>query len=150
MNKSEWKWIVCHSWHSQLPGVLIYPMFYNKGTVMFPLHFKELFLGHSGRKLDLQFMCGSMTFLYLHLKEEQLYISHKKFEPFAPVLDILGCKVDTYRVHTNSDKMAKVRNWAIPRDHNKVLQFLSLVEYLAHFMHILRSTADNLQQPPAF
>src|SRR5260221_4023223 len=58
-----------------------------------------------------------LTFLsgvYLHLKEEQLYISCKKFESFAPVLDILGCKVDTYGVHANSDKMAKVRNLAVP------------------------------------
>src|SRR5260221_4678785 len=78
-----------------------------------------------------------LMWVYLHLKEEQLYISHKKFEPFAPVLDILGCKVDTYGVHTNSDKMAKVRNWAIPKDHNEVLQFLGLVEYLACFMPML-------------
>src|SRR5260221_888729 len=41
-----------------------------------------------------------LMWVYLHLKEEQLYISHKKFEPFAPVLDILGCKVDTYYMLT--------------------------------------------------
>jgi len=66
-----------------------------------------------------------------------MYIEAYKFEPFAPVLDILGCKVDTYGVHADSDKMAKVRNWAIPRDHNEVLQFLGPVEYLACFMPML-------------
>src|SRR5258708_8695963 len=75
-----------------------------------------------------------LMWVYLCLKEEQLYISCKKFEPFAPILDILGCKVDTYRVHADSDKMAKVRNWAILKDHNEVLQFLGLEEYLANFM----------------
>src|SRR5258707_14698255 len=86
-----------------------------------------------------------LMWVYLHLKEEQLYISHKKFEPFAPVLDILGCKVDTYGVHTNSDKMAKVRNWAIPKDHNEILQFLGLVEYLAHFMQNVSTFSSPLQ-----
>ncbi len=86
-----------------------------------------------------------LMWVYLHLKEEQLYISHKKFEPFAPILDILGCKVDTYRVHADSDKMAKVRNWAVPRDHNEVLQFLGLIEYLAHFMPNVSAFSGLLQ-----
>ncbi len=86
-----------------------------------------------------------LMWVYLCLKEEWLYISHKKFEPFAPVLDILGCKVDMYRVHTNSDKMAKVRNWAILKDHNEVLQFLGLVEYLAHFMPNVSAFSGPLQ-----
>jgi len=86
-----------------------------------------------------------LMWVYLHLKEEWLYISQKKFEPFAPILDILGCKVDTYRVHTDSDKMAKVRNWAIPKDHNEVLWFLGLVEYLAHFMPNVSAFSGLLQ-----
>ena len=50
---------------------------------------------------DTVLKCGErLMWVYLHLKEEQLYISRKKFEPFAPVLDILGCKVDTYGVLT--------------------------------------------------
>src|SRR5258708_258078 len=86
-----------------------------------------------------------LMWVYLHLKEEWLYISCKKFEPFAPILDILGCKVDTHGVHTNSDKMAKVRNWPIPKDHNEVLQFLGLVEYLAHFMPNVSAFSGLLQ-----
>ena len=55
-----------------------------------------------------------------HLKDEKLYISKKKFDPFAPVLDILGCKVDTHGVHTDSDKLAKLRDWQVPMDHTEV------------------------------
>jgi hypothetical protein len=45
--------------------------------------------------------------IYTHLKDEKLYISLRKFEPFAPVLDILGCKVDSNGIHTDSDKLGK-------------------------------------------
>src|SRR5258708_39912828 len=37
-----------------------------------------------------------LLWVYTCLKEECLYISSKKFQPFTPVLDILGCKVDTH------------------------------------------------------
>ncbi len=71
--------------------------------------------------------------LWVHdrLKSERLYISRKKFEPFGPVLDILGCKVDSDGVHADSDKMAKLRAWHEPADHWEVLRFLGLIEYLA-------------------
>jgi hypothetical protein len=52
-----------------------------------------------------------LLWVYQHLKDEQLFISCKKFEPFAPVLDILGCKVDGHGVHVDSDKMAKLHDW---------------------------------------
>ena len=52
-----------------------------------------------------------LLWTYTHLKDEKLYISKKKFDPFALILDILGCKVDTHRVHTNSNKLAKLRDW---------------------------------------
>src|SRR5260221_6492847 len=41
--------------------------------------------------------------------------------------------------------MAKVRNWAIPKDYNEVLQFLDLVEYLAHFMPNVSAFSGPLQ-----
>ncbi len=52
-----------------------------------------------------------LLWTYTHLKDKKLYISKKKFDPFALILDILGCKVDTHRVHTNSNKLAKLRDW---------------------------------------
>jgi hypothetical protein len=52
-----------------------------------------------------------LLWVYQRLKDERLFISRKKFEQFALVLDILGCKVDGHGVHADSDKMAKLRNW---------------------------------------
>src|SRR5260370_38631906 len=86
-----------------------------------------------------------LMWVYLHLKEEQLYISWKKFEPFAPILDILGCKVDMYGVHADSDKMAKVRNWATLKAHSELVQFLGLVDYFAHFMPTVTSFSSLLR-----
>ena len=71
-----------------------------------------------------------LLWVHSRLKAEWLFISCKKFELLALVLDILGCK----GVHANSDKMSKVQNWHEPTDHREVLHFLGLVEYLAHFM----------------
>jgi len=58
----------------------------------------------------------------------------KKFDPYAPILDILGCKVDLNGIHADSDKLAKIRNWCIPKDHTEVLRFLGLIEYLTWFL----------------
>ena len=62
-----------------------------------------------------------LLWVYAHLKDEKLYISKKKFDPFAPILDILGCKVDAHGVHADSDKLAKLRDWQVPKDHMEVL-----------------------------
>ena len=86
-----------------------------------------------------------LLWVYSRLKAERLYISRKKFEPLAPVLDILGCKVDSHGVHANSDKMSKVRNWREPTDHREVLRFLGLVEYLARFMPNVSAYTGPLQ-----
>src|SRR6266436_3732449 len=67
--------------------------------------------------------------LYTHLRDKKLFISKKKFDPFAPVLDILGCKVDAHGVHVDLDKLTKLRNWHVPADHMEVLCFLGLIEY---------------------
>src|SRR5260370_3001914 len=75
-----------------------------------------------------------LLWVYEHLKEEKLYISCKKFDPYAQVLDILGCKVDSNGIHMDLDKLSKIRNWRMPKDHIEVLQFLGLIEYLAHFL----------------
>lgn len=72
-----------------------------------------------------------LLWVYLRLEAEHLYISQKKFEPLAPVLDILGSRVDGHGVHADSNKMAKIREWREPCDHKEVLRFLGLIEYLA-------------------
>src|SRR6266436_2936350 len=86
-----------------------------------------------------------LLWVYTCLRDEKLYISKKKFNPFAPILDILGCKVDAHRVHTDSDKLAKLWDWQVPRDHMEVLCFLGLIEYLAHFLPNISAYTGPLQ-----
>jgi hypothetical protein len=83
--------------------------------------------------------------IYTRLKDEKLYISPKKFEPFAPVLDILGCKVDSNGIHADSDKLKKIRNWRTPENHTEVLRFLGLIEYLAKFLPNISAYTGPLQ-----
>src|SRR5260370_38250662 len=86
-----------------------------------------------------------LLWVYECLKEEKLYISHKKFDPYAQVLDILGCKVDSNGIHADSDKLSKIRNWHTPKDHIGVLQFLGLIENLAHFLPNIGAFTELLQ-----
>jgi hypothetical protein len=64
----------------------------------------------------------------------KFYISRKKFQPFALVLDVLGSRMDEQGIHMQSDKMEKIQNWHEPEDHTGVLRFLGLIEYLLIFM----------------
>src|SRR5260370_29728864 len=68
-----------------------------------------------------------------------------KFDPYALILDILGCKIDSHRIHADSDKLAKFRNWCTPKDHTEVLQFLGLIEYLSHFLPNIGAYMGPLQ-----
>ncbi len=86
-----------------------------------------------------------LLWVYTRLKDKKLYISKKKFDPFAPVLDILGCKVDAHRVHADSNKLAKLRDWRVPKDHTEVLCFLGLIEYLACFLPNISAYMGPLQ-----
>src|SRR5260370_40079217 len=79
------------------------------------------------------------------LNQKKLYISHKKFEPYVEVLDILGCKVDSNGIHVDMDKLTKIRNWHTARDHIEVLQFLGLIEYLAWFLPNIGAYMGPLQ-----
>ena len=60
-------------------------------------------------------------------------------------MDILGCKVDSNGIHMDADKLAKIRNWHVPKDHTEVLRFLGLIEYLAHFLPNIGAYMGPLQ-----
>ena len=49
-------------------------------------------------------------------------------------MDCLRHRIDDRGVHTDSDKMACIHEWHMPRNHKDVQRFLGLVQYLAHFM----------------
>src|SRR5258708_8783778 len=86
-----------------------------------------------------------LLWVYTHLKEEKLFISQKKFDPYTPILDILGCKVDSHGVHAHDDKLVKLRNWQTPMDHMEVLHFLGMIEYLARFLPNIGAYTGPLQ-----
>ena len=63
----------------------------------------------------------ALLWLYNRLKGAKFYISQKKFQPFAPILDVLGSHMDEQGIHTQVDKMEKICNWQEPVDHTGVL-----------------------------
>ena len=68
------------------------------------------------------------------LKENKMYLSRKKCDLFSNHMDCLGHLVDDRGLHADLDKMARVRDWPVPRNYHDVQRFLGLVQYLAHFM----------------
>ena len=103
--------------------------------------FDDIFIGMD----TIQEHNDQLIWVYECLKMEKLYISRKFFDPYAPVLDILGCKVDSNGIHADADKLSKIRNWCTPKDHTEVLQFLGLIEYLACFLPNIGAYTGPLQ-----
>src|SRR6266705_2598616 len=50
----------------------------------------------------------ALLWLYNRLKQAKFYISRKKFQPFALVLDVLGSCMDEQGIHMQLDKMEKI------------------------------------------
>jgi len=87
----------------------------------------------------------ALLWLFTRLKGAKFYISWKKFQLFAPILDVLGSRMDEQGIHAQADKMEKIRNWREPVDHTGVLRFLGMVEYLSIFMPNVSSYTGPLQ-----
>jgi RNase H-like domain found in reverse transcriptase/Reverse transcriptase (RNA-dependent DNA polymerase)/Integrase zinc binding domain len=68
------------------------------------------------------------------LHENRLFLEHAKCDLYSQHMDCLGHLIDDHGLHTDTDKMAHVRNWCTPRSHKDMQRFLGLVQYLAHFM----------------
>jgi RNase H-like domain found in reverse transcriptase len=49
-------------------------------------------------------------------------------------MDCLGHRIDNQGLHADSSKMARILEWRTPQSYPKVLRFIGLVKYLAHFM----------------
>lgn len=73
------------------------------------------------------------------LQENKLYLSPTKCALFSARVLCLGHVIDDKGLHADTDKMARVRNWPVPRNYHDVQRFLGLVQYLAHFMPNLAS-----------
>jgi hypothetical protein len=78
------------------------------------------------------------------LMDEGLYISSKKLDIYSTSLNCLGHTIDENGLHSDSSKMARIRNWPTPASYCDVQQFLGLVQYLQHFMPDVSSYASIL------
>jgi hypothetical protein len=68
------------------------------------------------------------------LRKAKLYLKDSKVLLYAKSMDCLGHLIDDDGLHVDSDKMAKIREWRVPRDYHNVQRFLGMVQYLANFM----------------
>ena len=68
------------------------------------------------------------------LMKEHLYISSKKFNPYAIRFNCLGHYRDEFGLHASTDKLELIRKWPMPASYHEVQHFLGLVEYLSCFL----------------
>jgi len=68
------------------------------------------------------------------LTKAEFYLEHEKCDLYAEKLDCLGHMIDERGVHTDTDKMVRIREWRKPRNLNEVQRFVGLIKYLAQFM----------------
>jgi hypothetical protein len=66
--------------------------------------------------------------------DEQLYISPKKFRPYAIRFNCLGHFRNENGLHASADKLDLIRKWPIPSSYRDVQRFLGLVEYISRFL----------------
>lgn len=75
-----------------------------------------------------------LEFVFQKLREQHLFLEKEKCDLYSESMDCLGHLIDARGLHADSDKMARVREWRVPRNHKDVQRFLGLVQYLAQFM----------------
>ena len=68
------------------------------------------------------------------LTDEQLYISPKKFRPYALRFNCLGHYRDENGLHASADKLELIRKWPTPSSYHDIQRFLGLVEYISRFL----------------
>jgi hypothetical protein len=72
--------------------------------------------------------------VFAQLRKHEFYLRKDKCELYADSIGCLGHRIDDKGLHTDADKMAKIREWNTPCNFNDVQRFLGLVQYLAHFL----------------
>jgi hypothetical protein len=75
-----------------------------------------------------------LEYVFQKLREHHLYLEKAKCDLYSERMDCLGHLIDDRGLHADSDKMACIRNWRVPRNLKEVQRFLGLVQYLAQFM----------------
>ena len=75
-----------------------------------------------------------LRYVFQTLRENHLYLERAKCDLYSSSMDCLGHLIDDRGLHADADKMARIREWRVPRTHKDVQRFLGLVQYLAQFM----------------
>jgi len=77
---------------------------------------------------------NALEYVHTCLTNEQLFISPKKFRPYAIRFNCLGHYRDENGLHASADKLELIRKWPTPSSYHDVQRFLGLVEYISRFL----------------
>jgi hypothetical protein len=77
---------------------------------------------------------NTLMYVLKCLTDEQLYISPKKFRPYAIRFNCLGHFCNENGLHALADKLELIRKWPIPSSYHDMQQFLGLVKYISRFL----------------
>ena len=71
------------------------------------------------------------------LRELQFYLSRSKLDLFSDKTDCLGHVIDDNGIHTELDKMRRIREWRIPQNYNEVqkVPWTSTIPGIVHARH---------------
>ena len=75
-----------------------------------------------------------LEYVLQKLRKNCLFIETGKCDLYSMSMDCLGHRIDDHGLHADTDKMACICEWRMPRNLKDVQRFLGLVTYLAHFM----------------
>jgi hypothetical protein len=68
------------------------------------------------------------------LRANVLYLKWSKCNLYAKRIDCLGHMIDDQGIHSDTDKLARIREWRTPRDYTDIQWFVGLVNYLGDFL----------------
>jgi hypothetical protein len=68
------------------------------------------------------------------LYDAELYISPKKFKPYAIRFNCLGHYHDKHGLQASTDKLEIICKWPTPSSYHNMQRFLGLVEYISRFL----------------
>ena len=87
-----------------------------------------------------------LDLLFARLASTGLTLKPKKCTLFCCQIEFLGHVISASGMHTQSDKIARVRNWPTPRTQKQVRSFLGLAAYYQRFVPDYASKAAPLYQ----
>jgi hypothetical protein len=74
---------------------------------------------------------NALEYVLKCLTDKQLYISPKKFRPYAIWFNCLGHYRDENGLHALADKLELIRKWPTPSFYHDMQRFLGLVKYIS-------------------